>query len=99
MPRIWLELKEVHTFIIVYDCEVGLGSMEIRWLHLGDLEFKFMMCFFGNTKGAWSPGYFFHQVESRFHAHELNRQPLHLVLGTPLSYGSFGSSRTFKFIM
>ena len=54
MPRIWLELKEVHTFIVVYDYEIGLGFMEIRWLHLGDLEFEFTMFFFWNTKDAWS---------------------------------------------
>lgn len=50
MPRIWLELKEVHTFIVVYDYEIGLGFMEIRWLHLGDLEFEFTMFFFFGTQ-------------------------------------------------
>lgn len=52
MPRIWLELKEVHTFIIVYDCEVGLECMVIRCLHLGDLEFIFNLFFLRGTQEA-----------------------------------------------
>jgi hypothetical protein len=52
----------------------------------------------GTREGRGHISSFIRQVERRFHDHELNRQPLCLVLGiSPLSSGSLGSCQTTYF--
>ena len=57
---------------------------------------SFFSIFFWGTQEAYDHmATFSRHVWRRFHGHELNHQPLHLVLGTsPLPSGNFGSSRT-----
>ena len=70
-------------------CDNSLFSSMKLWT----LTHSFSIFYFWNTRGAWPPGWFFRQVERRFHRRESNHQPLLSILGTsPLSSSSFGSS-------